>query len=301
MNRRIRYIYAIIIDVFTLLFFILSMIYSSKIKNDTSSGNPFELEEESDKMNYFKNNITSNYPDKAYCICGDDTFLDYCNEELLKSGCKNLNIKNEIKNLRKFTQCEEIQNKIIKGNLKLKNIFDLKTDSIHSLITTLIALNIAIFIMVILYFPCFELWVKSKEEEYNDYYKTKQKEKEEQKKRGKKKSIFSDFLDCCHPFCMALGLAILVIGILVLISIAILIILIIIIIIFSIVCGLYNSDDTSKYLEFLECTNVNKEGFYKFSSLEDLSSHFIALKIVQSFYIIIVFISGLYTFSERLF
>ena len=108
-------------------------------------------------------------------------------------------------------------------------------------------------------------------------------------------------MDCCHPFCMALGLAILVIGILVLISIAILIILIIIIIIFSIVCGLYNSDDTSKYLEFLECTNVNKEGFYKFSSLEDLSSHFIALKIVQSFYIIIVFISGLYTFSERLF
>jgi len=301
MNRRIIYIYVIIIDVFTLLFFILSMIYTSKIKNGTSSGNPFELEEESDKMNYFKNNITSNYPDKAYCICGDDTFLDYCNEELLKSGCKNLSIKNEIKNLRKFTQCEEIQNKIINGNFKLKNIFEIKTDSIHSLITTLIALNIAIFIMVILYFPCFEFWVKRKEEEFNDYYKAKQKEKEEQKEEGKKKSIFSDFLDWCDTFCRALSLVSLIYGILFLISIAILIILIIIIIIFSIVCGLYNSDDTSKYLDFLDCTNVNKVGFYKFSSLEDLSSHFIALKIVQSFYMIFVFISGFYTFSERFF
>lgn len=228
MNRRIIYIYVIIIDVFTLLFFILSMIYTSKIKNGTSSGNPFELEEESDKMNYFKNNITSNYPDKAYCICGDDTFLDYCNEELLKSGCKNLSIKNEIKNLRKFTQCEEIQNKIINGNFKLKNIFEIKTDSIHSLITTLIALNIAIFIMVILYFPCFEFWVKRKEEEFNDYYKAKQKEKEEQKEEG----IFSDFLDWCDTFCRALSLVSLIYGILFLISIAILIILIIIIIIF---------------------------------------------------------------------
>lgn len=154
-----------------------------------------------------------------------------------------MSIKNEIKNLRKFTQCEEIQNKIINGNFKLKNIFEIKTDSIHSLITTLIALNIAIFIMVILYFPCFEFWVKRKEEEFNDYYKAKQKEKEEQKEEG----IFSDFLDWCDTFCRALSLVSLIYGILFLISIAILIILIIIIIIFSIVCGLYNSDDTSKY------------------------------------------------------
>jgi len=89
-------------------------------------------------------------------------------------------------------------------------------------------------------------------------------------------------------------------GILILIAVAILIILIINIIIFSIACGKYNSSDTSKYLEFLECTKVNKEGFYKFFSLDDLSSHFTALKIVQSFYIISIFICLLFTVYEKI-
>ena len=202
MNSRIRYIYLIIIDYFVLLFFILSLIYSFKIKNNTSSGNPFELEEESDKMNYFKYNITNNYLEKAYCICGEDTLLDYCNEELLKSGCKILSINIEIENLRNFVQCEEIQNRIIKENLKLKNIFELKTDSIYSSITTLIVLNIIIFILAILYFPGFELYFNSKAEEINDYMKAKEKEKEEEEKN---KSKFDDCLDTCEICCMILS------------------------------------------------------------------------------------------------
>ena len=43
------YIIAIIKGVLTILFFIFSIIYSSKIEEDTSSGNPFEFEDESDK------------------------------------------------------------------------------------------------------------------------------------------------------------------------------------------------------------------------------------------------------------
>ena len=288
-NRDKRYVIVIIIDAFILLFFILSMIYISKIKKETSSGNPFELEEESDKNNYFKYNVSSNYPEKGYCICGKNTFLDYCNEELLNSGCKILNINKETKNLRKFSQCEEIQNKIINENIKLKDIFELKTDSIYPLISTLMGLNISIFILIILFFPLYENYMKNKVEEYKKF---KEKESKNDSENCCKKAICF----CCVCF---LGL-ILLLGLLILIAIAILIILIISIIIFSIACGKYNSSDTSKYLEFLECTNVNKEGFYKFSSLDDLSSHFTALKIAQSFYIISIFICGLFTVYEKI-
>ena len=84
------------------------------------------------------------------------------------------------------------------------------------------------------------------------------------------------------------------------ITLAILILLIIIIVVFSVVCGKYDDDDTGIFLDFLECPNVNKEGFYKYSSLEDLSSHFALLKIFQSIFIIIVFISGLYTGIKKI-
>ena len=87
---------------------------------------------------------------------------------------------------------------------------------------------------------------------------------------------------------------------LIIISIVILIILIVIIIVYSVACGKYKADDTGKHLDFLECPNVRKEGFYKYSSLSDLSSYFTPLKVVQSFYIITIFISGLYTLVERL-
>jgi uncharacterized membrane protein len=191
-NREKRYVIVFIIDAFILLFFILSMIYNSKIKKETSSGNPFELEEESDKNNYFKYNVSSNYPDKAYCICEKDTFLDYCNEELLNSGCKILNINKETKNLRKFSQCEEIQNKIINENIKLKDIFELKTDSIYSLISTLMGLNISIFILIILFFPLYEKYMKNKVGEYKEF---KEKESKNDRENCCEKAI-SAFCVC---------------------------------------------------------------------------------------------------------
>lgn len=107
---------AIILDAIILLFFILSMIYSSKIKSDTSSGNPFKREEESDKMNYFKYNISVYYLDKVHCICGEDTFSDFCSEEQLKSGCNDFYKNKDFKSFLKLDQCEEIQDIILNKN-----------------------------------------------------------------------------------------------------------------------------------------------------------------------------------------
>ena len=290
-----RYIYEIIIDVIVLLFFILSMIYSFKIKSDTSSGNPFELEEETDKMNYFKYNISNNYPDIAYCICGKDTFLDFCNEELLKKGCKNTYLNQEFKNFESFSLCEEVQDKIINQNLTLKDIFELETGAIHGSIITLIILNIVIFIIIIIHFPAIDLFIKSNSEEMISNYRAKKEEEEEEEEKDLANKLF-DFCSFCY---LAIALIYIILVILFIISLSIIIILIIIIIVFSVACGKYNADDTSTFLHFLECPNVKKEGFYKYYSIGDLSSHFTSFKIFQSFYIIAVFISGLYTVFEK--
>ena len=290
MNRCNRYIYAIILEVLIIIFFILSMIYSSKILSKTSSGNLFELEEQSDKMNYFKNNISFFYPDKAYCICGEEAFLDFCNEELLKSGCKNFYENKKSKNLRKFTQCKEIEDKILNKNLALKDIFKLNTGSIHSSIIALNVVNIITFIVIILYFPGIELYIITKENEYNQSLIIKD----------------DNNSNCCEICCKLLSVyciffcfGILILLILFIICISILIIFILTIILFSFACRKYNTDETNKYLVFLNCPNVNKEGFYKYSLIGDLSSDFTAFKIVQSFYIITTFICAFYTTIEK--
>jgi TRAP-type C4-dicarboxylate transport system permease small subunit len=292
-----RYIYEIIIDVIVLLFFILSMIYSSKIKSDTSSGNPFELEEETDKMNYFKYNISNNYPDIAYCICGKGTFLDFCNEELLKKGCKNAYLNQEFTNFESFSLCEEVQDKIINQNLTLKDIFELDTGVIHGSIITLIILNVVIFIIIIIYFPAVDLFIRKSEEMINNYRKKKEEEEEEEEEE--EKNLATQLFDCCSFCCLVYAFFLSILAILFIISLVIIIILIIIIIVFSVACGKYNANDTSTFLHFLECPNVKKEGFYKYYSIGDLSSHFTSFKIVQSFYIIAVFLSGLYTVLEK--
>lgn len=290
-NTKLIIIY--ILDILLVLFLILSIIYSSKIIKHTSSSNPFKLEEESDKMNYFKNNnISLYYQDKAYCICGNNTFLDYCNEDLINSGCKNIYKNNNLRNLKKFSQCEEIQDKIINENVKLKDIFELKTVSIHSSIISLVTLNIIVFIIIILYFPIRKLFVNNANEAYKDYHA----EKNEKEKTFEDKKL--DCIDCCCFYGVG---SMCLVCIIILIILVIFILLIVIIVIFSVSCGKYDDDNTGKFLDFLECPNVNKEGFYKYSSIVDLSSYFSKLKIFQSFLIIIIFIYELYMIFEKCF
>ena len=71
-----------------------------------------------------------------------------------------------------------------------------------------------------------------------------------------------------------------------LILILCLIFFIISLILFIIDCSKFNGDDTRKYSIFLDCTNVNKTGFSKYSSIEDLKSHIIFFKIFNSIFIV---------------
>ena len=58
-------------------------------------------------------------------------------------------------------------------------------------------------------------------------------------------------------------------------------------------CSQYNNDETNKFLNFLQCDGINQEIITKFSGLNDMSSHFIAIKIVNSIYIVFFTIFGI--------
>ena len=253
--------------------FISSLLYLIFIKEDTSK-NPLILEEESDKSNYFKNLSYIDYPDKAFCKCGDDILLDYCNEDLLKSGCQNFY---ESKKLQNFNndECEVIQNKIMIHNTKLINIFNLETSAINSSIFSLLTFNIVIFVLILLIYPLYVLFSCP--------------------------CIKSD--DCCCCLC---GCAFKLCNMFCANSIVfclffvILILLIVDIVTFSSGCKYYKNDDTNKFLDFLQCSNVNKEGFQKFCAIEDLSSHFNVLIILQSIFIVSIFASGVYMIIDQI-
>ena len=277
----------IIIYILVSLFFILSIVFIFKIINDTSSGNPLELEKESDKLNYFKNDTYSYFQEKEYCICEDSIYIDFCNEDLLKLGCKNYYPNKKLNFKMEVSECKQIQNSIMNKNLTLIDIFTLKTNSINSSIISLVVFNFILFIISFLSYPIFTKYISSEEDKTRKLIEDREKKREE---KGEEKTIGDSICDCClwyHWGCFAIFLFSII-------YFLIIVFLIINIIVFSIACGIYNADDTSKFLDFLECANVKKEGFSKYNSLEDLSSHFISLKIFESLFIISIFISGLY-------
>ena len=194
----------------------------------------------------------------------------------------------------KFSQCQEIQNMIINEKLKLKDIFELETGSIRSSIICLIALNIVIFIIIILYYPIIEIYLISQTNDFHGYHSKKDKGKNREEHKDEQKCC------CCRLFCFIFIKSAIILIIALVIALVILFLLIIIIVIFSVLCEKYNHDDTGKFLDFLECLNVNKEGFYKYSSLQDLPPHFTLVKIFQIFFIFMAFFSVLYTIVEKM-
>ena len=185
------------------------------------------------------------------------------------------------------SECKQIKNSIMNKNLKLIDIFILKTNSINSSIISLIIFNFILFIISFLSYPIFTKYISSEEDKTRKLIEEREKEREE---KGEEKTIGDSICDCClwcHLGCFAIFLFSII-------YLLIIVFLIINIIVFTIHCRIYNADDTSKFLDLLECTNVKKEGFSKYNSLEDLSSHFISLKIFESLFIISIFISGLY-------
>ena len=251
--------------VFWFLFF-MTLIFIALIINDTLK-NPLEKENQFDKSNYFNDN---SFGTKQKCKCGEKILLNFCSEDLLLSGCININENNTLINLNEnLGNCKAIEESIMSHNSKLIDIFQLNTNNINSSSKGLLTVNILLFIfgslVYVTYNKCLSIytglitcdWEKARNEE----------------EKGKD--------ECCYVF--------IEFYITIFRNLFILICLIVDIIIFSILCGVYNIDDTSKFLKFLECNNVNIVGFDKYLVLRNLSYHFSLLKFFQSLFIIYVF------------
>lgn len=127
----------VIISVILTTFFILSLVFSSHILND-SVENPLDKEKPSDKDKYFNENENSYFELLSLFINNDK---NYENNTLINLGEDSIN-------------CENIKDLILIKNSSLKDIFKLNIDSIHSNSASLIAINVIIFVFgFLIYIP----------------------------------------------------------------------------------------------------------------------------------------------------
>lgn len=210
--------------------FVLLTITALLVSHDTSKGNVFETEKGKDKLNYFKN------------------------QDLLESGTINQNNTKKIFAETKDINCNKIERKIINENTALIDIFDLKTDSLHNLIISLIMFNSIMFFLSMIFLPFIKCTYHENKSEDNCF----------------------DKCDFCCWYLMTLMLFYSII----------LIFFIIDIILFSSFIYKYSIDETNTFLEFLECSNINKDGFNKYSILQGLPIHCSFFTFFQIIYII---------------
>lgn len=155
-----------------------------------------------------------------------------------------------------MNECYQIQSLILSNNQSLSSIFEFKTDTIHTLSVTLKAFDIIMLFCVIFMFLSFPFPHKN------------------------------DDTNCLGSLCSSLCDEICFRCIYMPFLILYILSFIVQIIVFSISCGKYNNSDTSNFLNFLECHNINKEAFEEYSIVNDYSYHFGLLKIFHSIYIV---------------
>ena len=121
-----------LLSVLTFLF-LLTMIFISLISSDTWK-NPLEEETQFDKLSYFNDISNYNFGTKQKCKCGEKILLNFCSEELLLSGCININENNTFINLKENfdSGCKAIEESIMSKNFKLIDIFQLNTNIINN-------------------------------------------------------------------------------------------------------------------------------------------------------------------------
>ena len=141
------------------------LVYTARIyiytKEDPFKDDLPSLEER--EVLYFEPTQASLYqkqePQKQ-CICENKVLNDFCTEEQIKSGCKDITLNTQ-KNSKKFLrylletyQCNEFRDKILSPSIQnLNQVFDLKFEMINKMalgLLILAAIGLAIFGLIIL-------------------------------------------------------------------------------------------------------------------------------------------------------
>ena len=220
---------------------IAAFVFLIKVFNGTKT-DPFNVKiEPQDKPSYFTTETFAMIGKQ--CKCGDDILNDFCTEEQILSGCKNIS-PNVLSTQNKFlsyvmeaSKCTEYRKNFME-KVNVNQVFDINESTIHNMATGLIVLYVATFCVIILFF--------------------------------------------LGPIC-AWVITILLIPI---VCIALLGSLVITIL-FIIMCANFFNGATNDYIDFLECSGVNKSKFQaKFSGVEDLKSNFIAFMALNIIYVI---------------
>ena len=220
--------FCFLIHIIFLLSFILSIIFLNSVIDDSSEN---FLENEAFLEKYFREekNITN------------------------ITESTNLN-ENDIK------KCNQIQSLVVSNNQSLDSLFELKTDTIHTLSIALKAFDVIMFFCV--FFMCLSCPFRNQTDDKN----------------------------CLSSFCMRLFDELCFNCIYIPFLILYTVCFVIQIILFSVLCGKYNYSDITNFLNFLECYNYYQEASEHYSIVNDYSYHIVLLKVFHSIYIVSCFI-----------
>ena len=239
-----------LIDQIFLILSVASIINLNIILGDTSLGNPFKLEKPYDKKNYFKSTEThSQFILVNQCECKDVILNHSCTEKQILSGCINITPNKNIE--KKSLQYLMVQNEcyMIQYEIMKENK---KLEQIFILKTEKIH-DYALSLLIVIFI---------------DFILT----------------IILMIICTYFPFLLRIQNMIYILctlgGIFYGLNFLNLYL-------FFLFCVTYFNDDTKDYLDFLKCNNVNKNGFRKYSFIENLKFHFNIFMVINILYLII--------------
>ena len=238
---------------------IASLVYICKIftltKNDL-----FDIKLE-DPGTYFISTVQTFSKMDKQCKCGEEVVNDFCTEEQILSGCvdislnQNLDKQKFLRFLLDGEQCRSYEYSIKDGK-KLNEVFKLNVSGIHEMAMGLIGVVVISFAVLVLIL----------------------------------------FLSCgaaCGTLCCGENAAFILLP-----CVPVIMIIgfgsgITCLVLFIILCVRYYGGDTNKYVEFLDCYNVNKNKFSeKFKDIEELKSDFTVFMVLCIIYLVLNFCSS---------
>lgn len=200
------------------------------------------------------------------CICENQVLNDFCTEEQIKSGCKDITLNTQ-KNPKKFLrylldiyECNGFKEKILSPTTQnLNQVFDLKFEMINKMalgLLILAAIGLAIFGLIILA-TCFSLCCGEAA-----------------------LALLIPFLPCIICFGLGSGVTELVL--------------------FIILCVNYGNGQTSEFVEFLNCPGVKSSAFTeKYKDIINLKDDYTPFMVLYIIFLVLNFCQSYFSNQKK--
>ena len=198
------------------------------------------------------------------CVCENEVLNDFCTEEQIQSGCKDLTLNQQqnpklfLRYLQEF-DCKIYRDKILNiSNKNLRDVFNLNFDMINKMALGLIILAIIGFAVVGSIFFSFCAVLCCGEAGI---------------------AFFVLFLPCILLFGLGSTITEFVL--------------------FIILCVNYSNSNISDYVQFLDCRDVNKSAFSDYSVIEDVKSIYIPFMVLYIIFFVINFLQKYCSYDPK--